>query len=67
MHNFYLHHETILKLTKNCQPQRFGRVLSKYSKHSKSIGEIKDCYDELSIYLKPLLEETTAKKVKSMS
>ena len=40
MLDFYTYCETFSKLIKNYQPQRLGKVLNKYSKHSKSVREI---------------------------
>ena len=49
---FYVHHETFSKLTEKYKPQILDSVLSKYSKHSRSVGEIEDRYNEISKYLK---------------
>ena len=50
--DFYLNRETILKLSKKYKPQRLDKVLSKYSKYSKSVGEIEYYYDKTVKYLK---------------
>ena len=42
-------------------------MLSKYSKHSRSVREIEDYYNELSKYSKSQPEETIAERVKLMS
>ena len=39
-------------------------MLSKYSKHNKSVGEIEYYYDDTINYLKSELEETIAERVK---
>ena len=52
MLHFYVRHDTILKLIKNYQLQRLDKVLSKYSKYRRSVGEIRDQYEELSQYSK---------------
>ena len=44
--DFYLNNKTISKLTKKCQPHRLDKVLSKCSKHGKSVGEVGCYYDE---------------------
>ena len=50
--DFYVPHETIFKLIKKYKPQKLDKVLTKYSKHSRSAGEIEDQYNELSKYSK---------------
>ena len=64
--DFYLHHKTIFKLTGKQQPRRLDKVVSKNSKHSRSVGEIEDCYNELSKYSRSQPEESIAEKVKLM-
>ena len=61
---FYLHRETIFKLTKKYHPQRLDKVLSKYLKPSKSVREIEDHYNELSKYSKSPSEVIIAERVK---
>lgn len=46
MLHFYVRHDTILKLIKNYQLQRLDKVLSKYSKSRRLVGEIRDQYEE---------------------
>ena len=46
MLHFYVRHDTILKLIKNYQLQRLDKVLSKYLKYRRSVGEIRDQYEE---------------------
>ena len=41
---FYVHHDVIFKLTEKYQPQILDELLSKYSKHSRSVREIEDQY-----------------------
>ena len=41
-----------MKLSKKYKPQRLDKVLSKYSKYSKSVGEIEYYYDKTVKYLK---------------
>ena len=50
--DFYLNRESISKLTKIYQPQRLNRMLSKYLKHVKSVGEMEYYYDQAIKYLK---------------
>ena len=50
-------------LTEKYQPQRPDKVLSKYSKLSKSVREIEGHFNELSKCSKSLLEETIAERV----
>ena len=52
MLDFYVLHDIICKLTLIYQPQRLEKVLSKYSKHNRSVREIEDQYNELSKYSK---------------
>ena len=40
------------KLIEKYKPQKLDKVLTKYSKHSRSAGEIEDQYNELSKYSK---------------
>ena len=50
MLDFYNYHETFYKLTKKYQHRRLDKVLSKYSKLSKSVRETEDYFNELSKY-----------------
>ena len=43
---FYVHHDVIFTLTEKYQPLRLDEVLSKYSKQSRSVGEIEDHQNE---------------------
>ena len=52
MLDIYVHHETIINLTEKYKPQRLDKVLSKYSKHSRSVGGREVQYNELSKYSK---------------
>ena len=52
MLDFYVSHETIFNLTEKYQFQGSDKVLSKYSKHSWTITEIEDQFNELCIYSK---------------
>ena len=61
--DFHLHKETISMLTKKYQSQILDKVLSKYSKHSKSIVEIEYYCTDAIIYPKSDPEETIAKKL----
>ena len=40
------------KLIEKYKPQKLDKVLTKYSKHSRSAGEIEDQYNELRKYSK---------------
>ena len=62
--DFYVHRDTIFKLTKKYLSQRLDKVLSKHLKCSRSVSEIKDQYEKLSKYLKSQPEETIAGRVK---
>ena len=53
----------ISKLTKRYQPQRLDTVLSKYSKHSISVGGIEYYYDEAIKHSQSEPEETIAERV----
>ena len=46
--DFYYRHEKFFRLNEKYQPQRLHQVLSKYSKHRSSVGEIEDYYNEVS-------------------
>ena len=63
--DFYLNHDTIFKLLKKYWTQKLDKVWSKYSKHSKSVGEIEYCYDETIKHLKSEREEIIAERMKS--
>ena len=65
--DFYVHRDTIFKLTKKYLSQRLDKVLSKHLKCSRSVSEIKDQYEKLSKYLKSQPEETIAGRVKLIS
>ena len=51
MLEFYVHNNNVFKLIEKYRPRRLNRVLSKYSKRSKSVKEIEDQEKELSKYL----------------
>ena len=63
--DFYLNRETISKPTKRYKPQRSDKALSRYSQHSKSVGEIEYNYHEAIKYSKLKPEETVSERVKS--
>ena len=48
--DFYVHHDNICNITERYQLQRLEKVLSKYSKHDRSVREIEDKYNKLSKY-----------------
>ena len=51
MLDFYDYSDTIFKLAKKYKSQKINKVLSKYLKHTKSVAEIEEQYDELKKYL----------------
>ena len=51
MFYLYTHHESIFKLTEKYQPPRLDKVLREYSKYSRSVGETKEKYNEITKYL----------------
>ena len=50
MLDFYVYHEIFFKQTEIYKLQGLDKVVSKYSKLSRSAGEIEDQYNELSKY-----------------
>ena len=48
--DFYVHHDNICNITERYQLQRLEKVLSKYSKHGRSVRETEDKYNKLSKY-----------------
>ena len=52
MLDFFLHWEIIFKLTEKKQHQILDKVLSKYSKETKSVRKSEDHFNELSKYSK---------------
>ena len=54
---FYAHHDNIFKLNEKYQTQRLDKMLSEYSKQSRSVRETEDHYREQNKYLKSQLIE----------
>ena len=48
--DFYVHHDTIFKLTEKYNPQILNKVISRHSNHSRSIEETEDQYEKQSKY-----------------
>ena len=48
--DFYVHHDTIFKLTEKYNPQILNKVISRHSNHDRSIEEIEDQYEKQSKY-----------------
>lgn len=62
--DFYCNRETIFKLIRKYQSQRLDKKLNKYSKHSKSVGEIENYYNATVKYLKSEQEKTIPETLK---